>query len=277
MQSSLDALTLLRGRIGRISTAVNHIGGDGQDAFAMLVTQQLGITDDRVFQAYHFPSLSRPLQCIACFNSILFCYSSSFSGSLIISKSWLSFIMPQIKRGHDKAALLQHLCSDCKGNTSSRMDCKNLEKLMCFSCSRQDHYSGECNDTMRNGTPSLNKTPVPRKEVQTQIDELKTHCNHSLRLLRSCGFVEHADTLETHKPDPHGLREPCEASMMDLQPTYYDSSRKLTRLKQQFDAWRRYCLEIFEKIEQDGLAEAGMTVYPSLLIFLTSPYTDLQP
>ena len=70
MQSSLDALTLLRGRIGRISTAVNHIGGDGQDAFAMLVTQQLGITDDRVFQAYHFPSLSRPLQCIAPFCSV---------------------------------------------------------------------------------------------------------------------------------------------------------------------------------------------------------------
>jgi hypothetical protein len=157
------------------------------------------------------------------------------------------------------------------------MDCKNLEKFMCFSCSRQDHYSGECNDTIRNGTPSLNKTPVPRKEVQTQIDELKTHCNYSLCLLGSCGFVEHADTLETHKPDPHGLREPWEGSMTDLQPTYYYSSRKLTRLKQQLDAWRRYCLEVFEKIEQDGLAEAGMTVYPSLLIFFTSPYTDLQP
>ncbi|KAI4928087.1 uncharacterized protein J4E92_005569 [Alternaria infectoria] len=147
----------------------------------------------------------------------------------------------------DAAIPTMHLCDGCKQGTTSRLDCANLEKVVCFTCPRRDHFSGDCDDLIRKRNPPSSvpafwsslplrrlfptistrssttestdgATPTPyeskeyteRKEVEIQLLDWQDRCNDALRLLRACDRKDAADALELQRPDLRGWKEPSD-------------------------------------------------------------------
>jgi hypothetical protein len=166
--------------------------------------------------------------------------------------------MSNKQSAHHEAISPKYLCGNCKRITSSLMDCKNLERVVCFTCPRRDHFSGDCEKKIRPGNPCWNKNPTNRKEAQVQLSDWKARCDDTLRLLRACHFKMIADALETERPVPREWENEKVANILrDQRPGPRDSRRRLTRLKQQLNAMKKYCLAIFRKMEKLGLAETG--------------------
>ena len=207
----------------------------------------------------------------------------------------------------------RHFCDDCKQTTASKLDCANLEKVVCFTCPRRDHFSGDCHNLIRKSNPPssvpafwsslplrrlfptistrssttglrtqstdvANPTPcereeyTERKDVEIQLLDWQHRCNDALRLLRACDREDAADALELQRPDLRGWKEPSGKEYTHVHEyekvanifgdqvlVTRNSSRRLTRRKQQLNAMKKYCLAIFHKLEAFGLAEAGKT------------------
>ena len=124
----------------------------------------------------------------------------------------------------DAAIPTRHFCDGCKQGTTSKLDCANLEKIVCFTCPRRDHSSGDCDNLIRKSNPP-SRVPVfwsslplqrlfPTISTRSSATGLRTQSTHGINPT-PCESEEHTE------------RKDVEIQLLDWQDRCNDALRLL--------------------------------------------------